>query len=329
MTWLVLVMSLPAASGTPRVRIWRALKALGCAVLRDGVYVLPDDDATQLAFERQAAEVVRAGGSAQWLRVHARDADQERAFRALFDRTAQYGALLQQLERARARARNSPALRRRLKQWRRAFEAIAAVDYLPGPARAQVQERLSELEIALTRASSAGEPSAVSTPIPVLDRAAFQGRRWATRARPWVDRVASAWLIRRFIDPKARFAWLKDPRACPRGALGFDFDGATFTHVGARVTFEVLLASFGLDGDRALARIGALVHYLDIGGIPVPEAAGFERLLRGIHARERNDDRIVAEAARVLDLMYAAYLAEDEPRQPTRKRRVVRKPPRG
>jgi hypothetical protein len=96
-----------------------------------------------------------------------------------------------------------------------------------------------------------------------------------------VDRVASAWLIRRFIDPDARFLCLKEPQDCPPEAVGFDFDGAEFTHLGARITFEVLMASFDLDEDRALRRIGALVHYLDVGGIPVPEATGFAAILAG------------------------------------------------
>jgi hypothetical protein len=89
---------------------------------------------------------------------------------------------------------------------------------------------------------------------------------WGTRQHLWVDRVASAWLITRFIDNEATFVWLAKPSDLPRGAVGFDFDGAEFTHVSELVTFEVLLASFGLDGDEALQRIGTMVHGLDVGG---------------------------------------------------------------
>src|SRR5574337_918282 len=120
--------------------------------------------------------------------------------------------------------------------------------------------------------SSAGKHPANGT-VPRLDPAAHRHRLWATRARPWVDRLASAWLIRRFIDPEARFLWLTRPEDCPPEALGFDFDGAAFTHVGARVSFETLLASFGLEAG-ALQRLGLLVHFLDVGGIQPPEAAG-------------------------------------------------------
>jgi hypothetical protein len=100
---------------------------------------------------------------------------------------------------------------------------------------------------------------------------------------------------------------LNKPQDCPKHALGFDFDGAEFTHIGARVTFEVLVAGFGLDGDRALARLGTLVHYLDVGGIPVPEAAGFAAILAGARAQQPNDDKLLQAMGTVLDSLYAAY----------------------
>ena len=127
-----------------------------------------------------------------------------------------------------------------------------------------------------------------------------------------MDRLASAWLIRRFIDPQARFVWLADGARPPRGALGFDFDGARFSHVGARVSFEVLLASFGLEGDARLARIGALVHYLDAGGIPVPEAAGLETVLAGLRALHSDDDTLLAAALAVFDALLAAPSSASE-----------------
>ena len=124
--------------------------------------------------------------------------------------------------------------------------------------------------------------------------------------------MASAWLIKRFIDRKARFAWIEKPKARPRGALGFDFDGADFTHVGNRVTFEVLLASFGLDDDPALNQLAVMIHYLDIGGIPVADAKGVEMILKGARDSARSDDELVVTAARVFDHMYSAFQATVE-----------------
>ena len=134
----------------------------------------------------------------------------------------------------------------------------------------------------------------------------YRNRTWATRKDLWVDRIACVWLIRRFIDTNARFVWVERPRDRPKGAVGFDFDGAEFTHTGNRVTFEVLLASFGLDGDPALASIGQAVHFLDVGGIPVEGAKGLETVMRGIKLKARSDDDLAKEASRVLDHYYSA-----------------------
>jgi hypothetical protein len=127
-----------------------------------------------------------------------------------------------------------------------------------------------------------------------------------------VDRLASAWLVKRFIDREARFAWIERPRDRPRGAVGFDFDGAEFTHAGDRVTFAVLVASFGLENDPALAAIGAAVHFLDVGGIPVADAKGLETVLKGLKEKARSDDALLADAMRILDLFYSAYAQAPE-----------------
>lgn len=304
--WQLLIISLPSNRATPRMRVWRALKGLGAAVLRDGVYLLPASPSTHAAFTQQALEVQRSGGTAQVLRVDVPEAEQDRQFRALFDRAGDYARILQNARKLKTdlSPRRRAAAARSLKQLRRDYESIHATDYFPGPAAAQAGELLAEVETALT---APGEPSMQTGRIPRLNRKDYRGRTWATRARPWVDRLASAWLIKRFIDPKARIVWLKDPKACPRRALGFDFDGAAFTHVGARVTFEVLLASFALDDDKGLERLGQLVHYLDVGGVPVPEAAGLETILNGARQQHVDDDRLLGEAAKTFDYLYNTF----------------------
>jgi hypothetical protein len=120
----------------------------------------------------------------------------------------------------------------------------------------------------------------------------------------WVDRVASAWLIRHFIDHDATFVWLSRPADCPKDAHGFDFDGAEFTHVGERVTFEVLMHAFGLERDAGLARLAGLVHFLDVGGDAVPEAPGFEAVLAGLRESSGDDDALLSAATPVLDALY-------------------------
>jgi hypothetical protein len=124
--------------------------------------------------------------------------------------------------------------------------------------------------------------------------------------------VASAWLIRRFIDPRARFVWLLRPADKPPRAIGFDFDDAEFSHRGGRVTFEVLAASFDLAADVALLRLGAIVRLIDVGGAPVPEALGFEAMMSGLRRLHPDDDVFLAAASAALDAYYAAFSANGE-----------------
>jgi hypothetical protein len=227
----------------------------------------------------------------------------------LFDRSEDYATLLTAIAQCRTSVAQTTEVqaRRSLQQLRREYEAIAVIDYFPGPAQAQSRQALAEAEAAVIRQFSPDEPQPLYQGIRHLERSAYRGKRWATRQRLWVDRVASAWLIRRFIDPEARFLWLKTPQECPANAIGFDFDGAAFTHTDTRVTFEVLLASFDLATDAALTRLGVLVHALDMGGVPVPEAAGFEAILTGARAYCIDDDQLLTEMTPVLNALYTAF----------------------
>ncbi|MEW6039195.1 MAG: chromate resistance protein ChrB domain-containing protein [Pseudomonadota bacterium] len=308
-SWLVLVITLPTHNATGRMRVWRALKAVGCGVLRDGVYLLPSRPGYRQTLRAQAEEVVAGGGSAHVLVLDSENQEQQQTFEGLFDRSSEYAKLVEAIRQAADPELESaePArLQKQVKRLRKEFEAVAALDYFPGAARDQAAAALEELEHAVSIRLTPDEPHAVQRRIKRLPLKDYRGRLWATRRRPWIDRLASAWLIRRFIDPEARFLWLASPAGCPPDAVGFDFDGAAFTHVGAKVTFEVLLASFGLK-DAALQRLGALVHYLDVGGIPVPEAAGLEMLMRGMHQRLADDDALLAEAQDVFDSFHQAF----------------------
>jgi len=188
-------------------------------------------------------------------------------------------------------------------------DIVKQIDYYPGSTATDADAMLLLLRQAFDARFSKGEPHAVQTKIARLDAAKFQGKRWATRARPWVDRMACAWLIARFIDAEARFVWLHDPSKAPKGVLGFDYDGARFSHIGMqgreRVTFEVLMQSFGLDTDAQLTSIAQLVHYLDAGGIPVAQAAGLEAILGGLRAMHSDDDVLINATGAVFDALYA------------------------
>jgi hypothetical protein len=317
--WHLLVLTLPTENATARMRFWRALKAMGCAVLRDGVYLLPQSETSGPALQELADGIVEAGGSASLVQAISRDRAQDELFRGLFDRTEEYAQLAKSLRAARKSLSglSAPEINRAMRRLRREYEALRAIDFFPGEATTRAEANWTDFAGVVETVLSPDEPHAADGSIPRLDRKDYQGRTWATRRHLWVDRVASAWLIRRFIDPKARFVWLDKPSSCPKKALGFDFDGAAFTHVGDKVTFEVLLASFGLDRDPALARLGELVHALDVGGAPVAEAGGFEALMTGARQRATDDDALLEQMTGPLDSMCAFYA---EPAQKDRRR---------
>ena len=308
-SWLALVISLPTHNSTGRMRVWRALKALGSGVLRDGVYLLPNRAEFRQTFQVHAEEVVGGGGIAHVLVFDSEHPAQQQTFESLFDRSEEYTKLAGAIRQAadlEFQAAEPAKLQRQVNRLRKDYEAIVAVDFFPGAAREQAASALEDLEDAVSDCLTPDEPHAVHRRIKHLSLNDYRGRLWATRQRPWIDRLASAWLIRRFIDPEARFIWLATPADCPPDALGFDFDGAAFTHVGAKVTFETVLASFGLAHDAGLNRLGGLVHYLDVGGIPVAEASGLETLIRGMHQRLTDDDALLAEAEKVFDSFHLA-----------------------
>jgi hypothetical protein len=270
--WLALVTSVSGQNGTLRVRPWRQMKAIGCCATR---WRLPVASPTELrqALANLRDELLAADGMAHVLQVVEDDLQPRRNGWQLFDRSepTSNGAThwhcswpICQMRKAKPGAVCASCAR----SWRR----LPPSTFLP----------VSRLESARRQCNAKRAPATTRqmsrwrlAEIFLVSPADYQQRLWATRARPWVDRIASAWLIRRFIDPTARFAWLTDIHACPVEALGFD-DGATFSHIGERVTFEVLLASFGFEHDPALARLGELVHALDVGGSVVPEVSALK-----------------------------------------------------
>jgi hypothetical protein len=312
--WLLLITNLPGRNPTLRMRIWRALKAAGAGLLRDGVYVLPNSAAARRVFEEQGGEIKAGSGFVQIMSFEAESPEQNAVLVALFDRTTEYQEAIGRLDafkRQLAKCKETEA-RQRLTSMGREVGTLVARDFFPGQARGQMEAALADAEAAFNARFAPDEPHAAHKKIPPREIKDYRGRKWATREHLWIDRVASAWLIRRFIDPNAKFVWLKHVKDRPKRALGFDFDGAEFSHVGAKVTFEVLLTSFGLDQDRGLARLGALVHHLDVGGIPIAEGAGFAAVMSGTRLLQPDDDALLKAMLPVLDSLYAAYRASTE-----------------
>jgi hypothetical protein len=309
--WLVLTATLPTSPSGLRVRVWRSLKATGAGTLREGVYVLPEHAGTAETFWSLERSIVDAGADAHLLLLDARDTAQEQSFQALFDRSELYVELRQLIKEARGNIRKAgeAQLHKTLRELESQLQALQRTDFFPGKDSRKTADAFAALRREVELHLSPDEPASTQAAIPSLSATDYQGRTWATRKRPWVDRLATAWLIQRFVDRRPTFAWLADPKKCPKSALGFDFDGAAFTHVGGKVTFEVVAESFGLLDDPALVRFANLVHTIDVGGVPVDEAPGFEMLVRGLQAIHADDDALLAAAIPLLDAWYAALQA--------------------
>jgi len=308
--WLLLITNLPGRNQTLRMRIWRALKAAGAGLMRDGVYVLPNSAAARRVLEEQGEDIKTGGGQAQIVSFNAETTEQNAALTGMFDRTAEYGEVTERLADLKGELPKlrEPEARQKLATIGREVAAIIARDFFPGEPRKQMEGMLKDAAAAVDGRFAPDEPHAArQKKLRRLDRKDFRGRTWATREHLWVDRVASAWLIRRFIDPDAKFPWLKRTADCPKRAIGFDFDGAQFTHVDSKVTFEVLLMSFGLEHDPGLARLGQLVHHLDVGGIPTADGPGSATILTGIREIQHDDHALMKAMSPVLDSLYKAY----------------------
>lgn len=303
--WLLLILSLPTENATARMRIWRTLKSSGAAVLRDGVYLMPDRANCLETMENLAVEVKTVGGTAFVLKI---DEPKSENFVSLFNRSEEYALILADVAKLSA-ALASEYIQDQLKQLRKlrkAFTCLSAIDFFPGEAQLQTETALIQLELGIALILSPDEPHPVEGLIASLSIGDFRGKTWATRQRPWVDRLACAWLIRRFIDPHAHLLWLPSPADCPKDAIGFDFDGARFSHIDGSVTFEVLLASFSLE-TPALKRLGSLIHFLDVGGVQPPEASGIESVLAGLRDAILDDDQLLAAASAVFDSLLVTF----------------------
>jgi hypothetical protein len=303
-SWLLTVTQLPTEDPAARMSVLRTLESLGAAVLREGAYLLPDTPGNRQSLDALADYAAKTAGVAHVMQVMARSPAQQELFKRLFDRSARYESLVKTIESLRVGFGHSDpaAISRVLHKQRRELETISALDFFPTQARSRAERSLAEGESAVKKLMVSQQPQAA---LPAGE--ALLRRNWATRKPLWADRLACAWLIRRFVDPEATLTWLEKNQAAPPGGIGFAFDGAHFSAGQARIAYEELLARCDLAKNAALAKIGGIVHFLEMGGAPVPEAAGVQTLLHGAGRRAQNEDQLLAEAEKTFDLLYEAY----------------------
>ncbi|EPF6067969.1 chromate resistance protein [Acinetobacter nosocomialis] len=297
----LLISSLPTQNSTARMRVWRSLKASGAATVRDGVYLLPITHSEK--FEAIAQDVISEQGSAY---IFQAEAPLNLEIISLFNRNEEYEAIRKQLVdlNQNQNENEKKELLKQVRKLRKSLDALVEIDYFPSEVQEQTLNELISLEHSIARLGETNEPVFTQAKIKRLLKKDYQNQVWATRKHPWIDRLASAWLIKNFIDESPQFLWLESPSECPTYALGYDFDGATFTHIDNLVTFEVLLHSFELE-TPALKKIAEIVHYLDVGGFEPPEAIGIEKVIQGLRSQISNDDQLFELANYIFDGLYA------------------------
>lgn len=299
------------------MKVWRRLLKLGAVSLKGSVYLLPDSEDHLEALHWLTQEVASLKGEAAFVKVRGIETMTAEEIVALFraQREGDYLPLAAALEALEVRLGSlqqhpeSQALARvgaGLAKLRKDFRAIQALDFFKSPKGAALQQRLEGFETQMGQLSGLSEAAQPRGAGP-RRKADYQGRVWVTRRNPFVDRMASAWLIRRCIDPQARFEFLEKDQAIVAGAVSFDLPGGDFSHQQDRCTFEVLGDDFNLRG-QALRRMGEIVHELDLkdGKFANPLAAGVESILLGLRQTATQDGEALEEGIKVFERLYAA-----------------------
>ena len=313
--WLLFVHQLPSSPSNLRVRTWRRLHQLGAIPIKQAVYVLPDTLTAREDFEWLKTEVKASGGDASVFAASNVDVWSDDVLVEEFRRSAQdaYALLAADIEKAMKRANmarpprgaRAPSIPRLLEVFRERLTGVERVDFFGSAGRDRVATLLKRLE---QWTSPSDAPPRSSRSNSATDGAEYQDRLWVTRPRPGVDRMASAWLIRRFIDPNARFGFAADRDALPEGAIPFDMFGVDFSHEGDGCTFETLCAFFKIQ-EPAVARLGAIVHDLDLkdGKFGAPEDATVGTLIDGLQLAHADDVELLTRGMALFDALYRGF----------------------
>jgi hypothetical protein len=318
-TWLLIFYSVPSKPVSNRMKIWRKLAKAGAVQLKGSVYILPENEEHYEFFEWLISEVTSMGGDGAFAKVAQIETLKQNEIIALFNhqREQEYRGVERELEyferkinsiRKGGRSQQADKLLEQLNKYVKEFEEIRKVDFFSAKAGVALGKRIGAVmsEIKDMTPSSQQEQSVVPL-IKHADLDDYQGKVWVTRKNPFVDRMASAWLIKRFIDPKASFAFIdeRDIASLDNTTVAYDVRGAAFTHVGDLCTFEVLVKSFGIK-DKAVKRIAEIVHDLDVkdNKYHKPETAGVEDILAGIRKTAKNDTDGLERGMAVFEMLY-------------------------
>lgn len=310
--WLLLIHQLPAKPAYARVKVWRRLQALGAVIVKNAVYALPSNEETQEDFAWLAREIVELGGEAFVCEADLVEGLDDGELRGMFvaARNEDYAQLAEEARTLARRVEDAGTdgersdIASQVGRLRKQLSEVAAIDFFEADGRDTVEQTIVGLENHLQQGSEAMTPQQGTPVAPPAD-----SKVWVTREHVQIDRIASAWLIRRFVDPAARFKFVPGRSYAPRaGEVRFDMFEGEYTHEGDRCTFEVLVQRAGLD-DPALGAIGEIIHDIDLkdGKFGREETPGIRTVMSGIAAAHRDDEQRLSRGAAVLDDLYEYF----------------------
>ena len=323
--WLLFIMQLPTRPAAPRIKLWRRLQQIGSVALRGSVYVLPHTAQAREDFEWLRAEVKAADGQVTILSAQALTADEHASIVQAFQdaRSEDFKSLAASLDRvASSRKAMSPAVRRDAERILRGAQhklaELEAIDFGASPERERAAAAVSALT---SRLAKPERSNAMRAKTDHVEHKGFKGRTWVTRPRPGVDRMSSAWLIRRFIDSKARFDFRTTPPSPTSREVPFDMFGIDFGHHGDRCTFEVLVHRFGIT-DAAVKRIGEIVHDVDLkdsryGHV---ESTVVHDLVEGLRRAHADDHALLEHGMTMFGGLFESFSATPVPTKRTTRR---------
>jgi len=313
--WLLIFYSVPSHPVSNRMMIWRKLAKTGAVQLKGAVYILPATEEHEEFLQWLIGEVKSMGGDGAFVRSAEIRTMSEEDIRQLFAAQAdkEYHRLEKELDvlerriqsiRKGTKTEDAKKLIGQTVKFTKEFDDVVKRDYFGSPAGKTMKKRVLALDSGLR---DAGRKAPDTASIEARQSQDYQGKTWATRKNPFIDRMASAWLIKRFIDPKALFAFIDERDVASLGAanVAFDVRGAAFTHVGDLCTFEVLVKSFGIKG-AAIKKISEIVHDLDVKDDKYSnsEATGIEEILIGIRKTAKNDADGLEKGMAVFEMLY-------------------------
>lgn len=297
LAWLLLLVRLPATHSAERVAIWRKLKKSGAIQIQTSTHILPDDPPRYETFQWLTQHIRDAGGDATLVRAREIDGFSNERLIELFNaaRAKEYASLREVLRPFVTSARRTSNFGGKVDRIRKQFREIRETDFFDSPKAKDLEMVLRKLEGTQLK----------SKPQPKLESRDFRGRVWLTRPRPEIDRVGSAWLIRKSIDPKAKFAF-ESRRTANRRVLTFDMLDGDFSHDGDDCTFETLIRRFGIE-DKAVRKIAEMIHDADLDDDKFQrnECVGIDRILKGWAKQGLPDKEILRRGFECFDALYA------------------------